>query len=130
MSNRLTKFNPETGEYEYRERAKTQGEFSAQRKAVIQRLGEIEDRAEWISVEERLPEPNEGCIVAAKVGNRTVTDFAERVPCYNLYTQETTYAWEIMHDWDEGEGCEITHWMPLPQPPKMKGENDDSPTDT
>jgi hypothetical protein len=45
MTNRLTKFNAETGEYEYRERAKTQAEFIAQRKAVIQRLGEFEDKA-------------------------------------------------------------------------------------
>ena len=43
---RLTKFNPETGQYEYVEKAKTQAEFMAQRKAVIQRLGELEDRAE------------------------------------------------------------------------------------
>lgn len=50
MENRLTKYNAETGEYEYREKAKTQAEFIAQRKAVIQRLGELEDRAEghWI----------------------------------------------------------------------------------
>ena len=46
MTDRLTKFNEETGEYEYRERAKTQEEFIAQRKAVIQRLGEYEDMAE------------------------------------------------------------------------------------
>lgn len=43
---RLTKRNPETGQYEYIEKAKTQEEFNAQRKAVIQRLGEYEDRAE------------------------------------------------------------------------------------
>lgn len=46
MTDRLTKFNEETGEYEYRERAKTQEEFNAQRKAVIQRLGEAEDLIE------------------------------------------------------------------------------------
>ena len=46
MYERLTKLNPETGEYEYRERAKTQEEFNAQRKAVIQRLGELEDKEE------------------------------------------------------------------------------------
>jgi hypothetical protein len=52
MTDRLTKFNAEKGEYEYREVAKTQGEFAAQRKAVIQRLGEFEDRAEgrWIDM--------------------------------------------------------------------------------
>lgn len=46
MTDRLTKFNAETGEYEYKERAKTQAEYNEQRKAVIQRLGEFEDRAE------------------------------------------------------------------------------------
>lgn len=32
---RLTKYNAETGQYEYIEKAKTQEEFIAQRKAVI-----------------------------------------------------------------------------------------------
>ena len=129
---RLTRFNPETGQYEYKEKAKTFDELVKQRKAAIQRLGELEENAEcrvqnaeWISVEERLPEPSVGCIVAAKVGNRMEIDFAERIAYYNLRTKERHYEWEIMHDWDEGEGCEITHWIPLPEPPKMKGENDE-----
>lgn len=42
---RLTKFNEETGKYELIKKAKTQEEFMAQRKAVIQRLGELEDMA-------------------------------------------------------------------------------------
>lgn len=45
---RLTKFNPETGQYEYIEPARTQEEFIAQRKAVIQRLGEYEDKGEVV----------------------------------------------------------------------------------
>jgi hypothetical protein len=47
---RLTKFNPETGEYEYIAVARTQEENNARRKAVLQRLGELEDRVEghWI----------------------------------------------------------------------------------
>jgi hypothetical protein len=51
MTDRLTKFNEETGKYEYRERAKTQEEFNAQRKAVIQRLGEFEDKASDVAEE-------------------------------------------------------------------------------
>lgn len=43
---RLTKRNPETGLYEYIEKAKTQAEFIAQRKAAIQKLGEYEENAE------------------------------------------------------------------------------------
>ena len=46
MTDRLTKFNEETGEYEYRERAKTQEEYNEQRKAVIQKLGRLEDNEE------------------------------------------------------------------------------------
>lgn len=48
---RLTKFNTETGQYEYIETAKTQAEFNAQRKAVIQRLGEFEDKASDLAEE-------------------------------------------------------------------------------
>jgi rubrerythrin len=53
---RLTKLNPETGEYECATKAKTLTEFRAQRKTVIQRLGELEDRDEghWISQEEAI----------------------------------------------------------------------------
>ena len=43
---RLTKFNPETGLYEYKENARTQAEYNEQRKAVIQKLGEYEDKEE------------------------------------------------------------------------------------
>ena len=48
---RLTKFNPETGMYEYVEKAKTQEQFNAQRKAVIQKLGEYEDKASEVAEE-------------------------------------------------------------------------------
>lgn len=49
MSMRLTVFNPETGLYEYKEKAKTQAEYNDQRKAVIQKLGEYEDKEELIT---------------------------------------------------------------------------------
>lgn len=51
MTDRLTKFNEETGRYEFHEVAKTQAEFNAQRKAVIQRLGEFEDKATDVAEE-------------------------------------------------------------------------------
>lgn len=86
---------------------------------------QIEDRAEWISVEDRLPNPSEKCVVALKVGNEMEIDLGERVPCYDLQTKERYCEWLITYDWDEGQGCEITHWLPLPQPPKMKGDNNE-----
>jgi hypothetical protein len=48
---RLTKFNPETGQYEFHKAAKTQAEFNEQRKAVIQKLGEYEDKASDVAKE-------------------------------------------------------------------------------
>lgn len=82
---------------------------------------EFMQKCEWISVDERLPEEYEKCLVVAKVGDRTVIDLAEIVRCYHLLTSSESCEWLITNDWDEGEGCEITHWMPLPEPPKMKG---------
>ena len=43
---RLTKFNPETGQYVVIETPKTFSQLMAQRKAVIQKLGRIEDKEE------------------------------------------------------------------------------------
>jgi hypothetical protein len=77
----------------------------------------------WISVEDRLPDMDclpANFIVAAKVGSETVIDLAERYPYRYVRTGETGADWEIFHDWDEGQGCEITHWMPLPTPPTEK----------
>lgn len=105
---RLTKFNPETGQYEYIEPAKTQSEFITQRKAVIQKLGELEDRAEWISVEEKLPDTDEATIYSEEYGMGTI-----KVSLLGM-------------DWQRFIGrFNITHWMPLPQPPKMKGVDDE-----
>ena len=83
-------------------------------------------KREWISVEERLPEdgvPDEdlfsmNCLLVAKVGDEVVVDWGTRVVGFSYRTGKYEHYWEILHDWDEGEGCEITHWMPLPEAPK------------
>jgi hypothetical protein len=83
----------------------------------------------WISVGERLPDGDclpMNCLVAAKVGDRVVVDWATRGIGWGYLSQKAEAYWEILHDWDEGEGCEITHWMPLPEPPKMKGGETDA----
>ena len=48
---RLTKFNPETGQYVIIETPKTFSQLMAQRKAVIQRLGEYEDKSTEVAEE-------------------------------------------------------------------------------
>ena len=63
-------------------------------------------QSEWISVEERLPEKYAYVIVCDEDG--TVGEAF----CYKEGGFEWMYSQEIAF---------VTHWMPLPEPPKMKG---------
>lgn len=54
---------------------------------------------EWISVDERLPEANGACIVCR----------------FDGYVYKTFFSGTFSKT--------ITHWMPLPEAPKMKGES-------
>ncbi len=57
---------------------------------------------EWISVDDRLPEEKQRVLVRCK-------------------TIGTTVGWRLWGTWmtDLGDGgSEVTHWMPMPQPPK------------
>lgn len=56
---------------------------------------------EWVSVEDRLPEENTTVIVA--------TDDGVVFQC--LYSYD---GWDL---WDDND-VNITHWQPMPQPPK------------
>ena len=74
-------------------------------------------QSEWISVEERLPDKKEYDWVLVNV----------------LLTSENYYGvpqiaelrngkWWGYDDFPLSEvGCKVTHWMPLPEAPKMKG---------
>lgn len=74
---------------------------------------------EWISTEERLPPCDEDdlivCNVIVKVGNEYYVDLADWVKSYNYITKEYSHHWVTMIDWDEGQGCEVKYWMPLPK---------------
>ena len=72
----------------------------------------------WISVDDRLPEDlpeNQGkkvinCIVAHKPysNGKLVSQFRQR----------KLDNWDNKWYWSKIGGCTVTHWMPLPQPPK------------
>jgi len=72
----------------------------------------------WISVEERLPEP--GMQVAALRSNGTW----DRASCNPIYF-EGLAAWYLPEgptpcgSWQDA-GLYVTHWMPLPEPPKSR----------
>lgn len=105
-------------------------------------------KQEWISVEDRLPESGVRCLLCCDVKlydgthRQYVCDgyHAERFKeeCYSAddecvteYNEETDEyylheGWyECINNWDDYSSIAIddtvTHWMPLPEPPKMKG---------
>ena len=67
-------------------------------------------KQEWISVDERLPEEKVNCLVHYK----------------HAYCDNDGY-WDIGvsfydgHEFHIGLEYKVTHWMPLPEAPKMKG---------
>ena len=69
-------------------------------------------QSEWISVEERLPKVDTDVLVITANGSF-------KVGRCNIYHNGTLVLW--MTNDGLGEKA-ITHWMPLPEAPKMKGE--------
>lgn len=61
-------------------------------------------KQEWISVEDRLPERYQTVLVHT-IDGEIETDFLTIFGDFVIYEKKR-----------------ITHWQPLPQPPKMKGE--------
>lgn len=64
-------------------------------------------KQEWISVEDRLPE-KEGVYLV-----HTTYNIIETEVFYISKHDDISYWWDL-------DGM-VTHWMPLPEPPKMKG---------
>lgn len=75
-------------------------------------------KQEWISVEDRLPEECKN--VLCFEGKKIVIAFMEKTEDCGEYVP-VFWDW-IAYDRDDtyDEVC-VTHWMPLPEPPKMKG---------
>ena len=60
---------------------------------------------EWISVDDRLPESGkEGVLIALRWGEVDVG-----------WCEDGRWSSEFIDEYEEGE---VTHWMPIPQPPK------------
>ena len=106
-------------------------------------------KQEWISVEDRLPESGVRCLLCCDVKRYDGTHrqyicdgyHAERFKeeCYSAddecvteYNEETDEyylheGWyECINNWDDYSSIaiddKVTHWMPLPEPPKKGGE--------
>jgi|SRR5580692_3743269 hypothetical protein len=69
---------------------------------------------EWISVKDKFPEDCENVLI-----------YCSGFPITGAYLifskQKSPICWQV-NDWDESEGTlllgDVTHWMPLPNPPK------------
>ena len=62
---------------------------------------------EWISVKERLPELHTKVLCCGAKGGRFIAETSEWGEGHLYWTKK------------DGKGCsEVTHWMPLPEPPK------------
>ena len=62
---------------------------------------------EWISVKDRLPELHTKVLCCGVKGGRFIAETSEWGEGHIYWTKR------------DGKGCsEVTHWMPLPEPPK------------
>jgi hypothetical protein len=65
----------------------------------------------WISVDERLPEESGTYITYHDHGN-----------CGVIYYNASIHLWNVYYHEDKQNAIRsVTHWMPLPEPPDMKG---------
>ena len=85
------------------------------------RIGmEALERTRWIPCSERMPESNLELlvIVSGKVGNITLVNSVE------IGNFDRDEGW-ILEMWPEWEEPNVTHWMPLPEPPKEEQNETD-----
>ncbi len=66
---------------------------------------------EWISVKDRLPENRDDVLVCRTWWNET------RNPQFGWYN-DVAQEWQILESDGYYPCTKVTHWMPLPQPPK------------
>ena len=74
----------------------------------------LEDAVKWISVKDRLPDTAERVLVC-KTWLGTVYK-----PVYGYYQDYPNQkgCWYVLTEFGYYPQREVTHWMPLPQPPK------------
>jgi hypothetical protein len=89
----------------------------------IKRIGNLtcagyRKQSEWISVDERLPESEGDFLVWNKEQKRTEIRFFYRLPP-NYPVESHPEIREYFGNFKDYK--RITHWMPLPEAPKMKG---------
>ena len=80
--------------------------------------GLVDGKPKWISVEDRLPEKGDSYLVVVKEKYPHEAKWNVHVDVASNYGHYIDDYWDTFNDWDEGQEVHITHWMPLPEPPK------------
>lgn len=70
---------------------------------------------EWISVKDRLPEDEDEIVLVIASGKPKHNITLNRA--YELANYSPEEGW-ILTEYPEWECATVTHWMPLPEPPK------------
>lgn len=65
-------------------------------------------KSEWISVDERLPEETCECLVIDAVGVIYLVKYSGRYRAFNAIDCDDGDRWKLNN---------VTHWMPMPEPP-------------
>ena len=63
---------------------------------------------EWVSVKDRLPEESGYYLVFADIGRSEVLSYSKKYKAFNAFDDS----------YSESNVIPVTHWMPLPNPPK------------
>ena len=79
---------------------------------------EISELDEWVKCSDRLPE-NDVFVMALKVDGGVCESSYVKHYMYG-YRWESARVDDYDHIFEELEIIEVTHWQPLPQPPKQK----------
>ena len=90
---------------------------------IVETSADVTPKSEWISVEDRQPEdtiPDDykyntiKVLVAIKGKNGVTIRTQQRFLDYSYREGKRIWTWRF-------SAGDVTHWMPLPEPPKMKG---------
>lgn len=88
---------------------------------VVEDVPTVDAEPKWTSVEDRLPEIYHTYLVALKEKHSFETEWERHVDVA-LLVDSGGYIddrWDTFFDWKEGQDVHVTHWMPLPDLPKM-----------
>lgn len=74
--------------------------------------------SEWISVKDGLPEVVDSYLVVVKEKYPHEEKWNVHVDVAASHGNYIDDFWDTFNDWKEGQEVHVTHWMPLPEPPK------------